>query len=712
MEDRGFVQAVKLVEKGVFGSQINMAPLCSEEIKVRTFPIENTSTDRVQESLVVRDLLLVLQGCEGVYIRYNNSYRTESLMGPDYKVVKMMNVTFKSFSKRLIKVGSIYVKLNKFQEWCMDDKYGRVMHRLGHVIRQFLCEKYLECVKELEVRYYHDARFSIRDMETTLEEHIIYKLKLLDELVEWVYAELRRRSEMDRMEMNFQNFMNDLKEDKDDQIVLTDTRVSLYVKGGVVIEKLQLMMEEHYGDVRYIKFLNTIHDSLSDVYGKMFVRWMSQGDLIDMYDEFLVSDTLNHSRNQVNSINGERLWETRFVIRKDGLLPQFMDKDLQYKILMTGKLWDLYKTCCDLTLENNWSTYGENEHHGLPDGTELKVFVNKWYQRANQICYQMLVEGYNIPKVLYKLHSIYLYFGNSAFLRKFVHPNLIELTRSTNDNVLQKLRRSFENSCTTSDSFFQLISIRFDSLSFFDFVLQFLQQPDPSISNVFEAHNFQQLRNLLLNQDSSKQQTDANLQHSSSVFFLQLDTMLPYPLSIVITRPILLQYQLLNRYLTILHYHAKLLEDTWFELSKKSHSSIIPQSRDAISHQTLRCARILLNRMTNLLSKLIKTLSSPLSVQITFSKDSHSINQLCAAIQNHVSTVISSANLSSPHVILLHRHILNTIYHYVRYIASWRSAHSSSTTSPSSITSCWSKRRLLLARYYALWRSYEAAFTG
>ena len=183
MEDRGVCESVVLVERGAYGCRVNAAPLCSEEIKVRTYPIEKTSNERVQESLVVRDLLLVLQGYEGVYIRYNNSYRREALVGPEYKVVKMMNVTFKSFSKKLIKVGSTFIRLDKFQQWCMEEKYGRLMHRLGHEVRQFLYEDYLGCIKELEKRFMQDTRFSIRDVEMVLEERYIYKFRLLDELV-------------------------------------------------------------------------------------------------------------------------------------------------------------------------------------------------------------------------------------------------------------------------------------------------------------------------------------------------------------------------------------------------------------------------------------------------------------------------------------------------------------------------------------------------
>ncbi|PAK97897.1 hypothetical protein B8W96_12405, partial [Lentilactobacillus parakefiri] len=59
-----------------------------------------------------------------------------------------------------------------------------------------------------------------------LEEEYVYKFKLLDRLVDEVVGSVKYRSEMDRVQMDFDNFMEDLKRDTNSEIdlrVLYDT---------------------------------------------------------------------------------------------------------------------------------------------------------------------------------------------------------------------------------------------------------------------------------------------------------------------------------------------------------------------------------------------------------------------------------------------------------------------------------------------------------
>lgn len=752
MEDRGVVESVFLLNDkvGPFGRRVNPAPLCSEEIKVRTYPIEKTSNDRVQESLVVRDLLLVLQGYEGVYIRYNSSYRRDSMTGPEYKVVKMMNVTFKSFSKKLIKIGSIFVKLDKFQQWCCDERYGRVMHRLGHEVRIFLYENYLSCIKELEIRFQQDVKFSIRDLEMVLEDGFIYKFRLLDQIVDRIMDSTRERSEMDRVQMDFNNFMDDLRRDTNDELdlrVLYDTRVSLFVKGGSLIIIVQQIMEQEQGDIRHVEFLSLICDSLNRVYGQMFVEWMQEGKLNDYHEEFLISDTVADVDKEklANTIDNERLWDTRFVIRKDGLLPQFRDKELQQKILMTGKIWNLIAICCGNTAlkPRSWGTSVTNID--ITNMTFLKGYVNECYQQANEKCLKMYYEGYHMDKFLNLIHDQSYVHGviDQLWNTKFLSKTLFELTRSPTESTLHKIQRHFDDilkEISVEDTYRHMIlskltSVKIDTCPFYETLRQFIDEQETGLLN---ADNFQQLKGMLVAEEQNHTSQGSNeldegrkskkkKNATPTAMYVQFETSIPYPLNIIWTKPVMVQYQMIQRLLLILSYHERLLEDTWFEISKnkhwrrnssqqseyETHGMIFEDNNDDdddgvryfyVRGQCIRLARILHFQMRSMVkSKRNQVTSAAAAATAVAATGTHPMQedllQIQQHVQDHVTNIVSLSGLTSLPQIELQEATLHVIHSFIRFVASWRRTSDDELSGSSG----WITRMDTLRQYVSVW---------
>lgn len=748
MEDRGVHERVYVLSEGsgVFGCRVNSGPLCSEEIKIKTYPIDKTSSERVQESLVVRDLLLVLQGYEGVYIRYNNSYSREMLVGPEYKVVKMMNVAFKSFSKKLIKIGSIYVKLEKFGQWCGEDRYGSVMHRLGYEVRRFLHEDYLSCVKELERRFQEDVLFSIRDLEMALEEEYVYKFKLLDRLVDEVVGSVKYRSEMDRVQMDFDNFMEDLKRDTNSEIdlrVLYDTRVSLYVKGGSLLLILQRMMEQEQGDSRHVKFLLALCEPLYEVYSKMFIQWMEHGQLADIHDEFLISDTVADVDDEKLSymLDNERLWDTRYIIRKDGLLPQLQDKELLQKILMTGKIWSLIRVCCGTTgTTTTTSTSANTKNNGgvssggsitgniFTNTTLLRAYVNDWYQRANDECVRMFYEGYHMDKFMQLVHDQSYVHGvlDQIWSSKFLAKSLFELTRSPNEATVVKIQRHFSDvvrEVKVEDSYksmlLQLTSLKLDTNPFFQTLRQFI---DDQESQLLNADNFQQLKVMLVGNQGEgvgvgeEPQFGRTKKKKNSVpaaMYVQFDTSIPYPLNIIWTKPVMVQYQMIHRLIFILSYHERLLEDTWFEISKNDYwrrngmYSVPPQENNMLKVQCIRLARVLHFQMRSMVKEKRRQVTTaaaaaaaaggaaaaaskinagPAAAAVAPATRERDLLTLQHTVQDHVTNIVSIAGLTSIHHIETQEATLHLIHSFIRFVASWRRSKRPASTNSNANT--------------------------
>ncbi|CDO91925.1 unnamed protein product [Kluyveromyces dobzhanskii CBS 2104] len=757
MEVRDVVESVHLVGENVgpFGRRVNAAPLCSEEIKVKAYPIEKTSSERVQESLVVRDLLLVLQGYEGVYIRYNSSYRPDSMAGPEYKVVKMMNVTFKSFSKKLIKIGSIFVKLNKFQQWCCDERYGRIMHRLGHEIRRFLYEDYLTCVKELEVRFKQDVRFSIRDLEMILVDGFIYKFRLLDQIVDRILNSMRERSDMDRVQMDFDNFMEDLRQDTNDELdlrVLYDTRVSLYVKGGSLISIVQEKMEQEQGDERHTEFLSLVLDSLNSVYSIMFDEWMQEGKLDDFHEEFLISDTVSDVDEEklAKMLDNERLWDTRFVIRKDGLLPQFRDKELQQKILMTGKIWNLILVCCGSSaVKTVASGKSDSRNVDITNDTFLKGYVNECYQQANAVCIKMLYEGYHMDQFMSIIHDQSYVHGviDQLWNSKFLSKSLFELTRTPTETMLNKLQRHFEDilkEVHVTDNYqkmllMQLTSVRVETVPFYETLRQFIDEQETGLLN---ADNFQQLKRMLVSEEQNHE-TRRKKNSTPTAMYVQFETSIPYPLNIIWTKPVMVQYQMVQRLILILAYHERLLEDTWFEISKNEYwkggftsryrkdehemttsEKQLHEDDDDDTYlrtQCIRLARVLHFQMRSMVKEKRNQVTSAAAESAAntsgatntstssnnhhpYSRLPHDLLNVQQTVQDHVTNVVSVAGLTSLPHIELQEATLDVIHSFIRYVASWRRYDPTKGQQASNTaTSLWGTRMDTLKQYVSVW---------
>lgn len=709
MESKNIPDVVKLDEKHDTGGYttrlVNYQPISHTELKVKSYPLDQIKEQRVQEALVVRDLLNVLMGLEGVYIRYNNSYdpnrrSAEDLRGPDYKIAKNMDLSLKSFAKRIVKLGKMYSVLTDFSEWYNQPVYGSILHKLCQEIRRFLTDVYLRWLVEgVEYEYKNNVQFSIRDIEQVLNQECIYKTQLLYELVQDICREMARRAMMDRNAVDFDNFIHDLKMDEEPTeyvngagsngvLLMADSRVCPYAKGGVVLQIVQNHLRQNWGNQNNVTFLRHIFQSISNQYCTMLQKWLLNGDLEDPYDEFMITDTVKkfNAEPMVNSLNSERLWDTQYVIRKDGLMEQFLDKKVQFKILMTGKLLNVIKASCDVQSLASVLPLDIRPLQEIPKGTQLALYLDAHYKRANQLTWTLLYDGYNLPHILRELQRNFLLFNNANFFKNFLTKGIVELTKMRTDSVQIKLQRLFSQfqRCDEQGAeniILPLMNLQLDKNSFYSLIEQFSSENTTTSDNseLLQARNFDNLRDMLMRDLGFGSADERSNDVRYSIHHIQFEILMPFPLNVLISRPYIVQYQLIQRYLLLLHYYNRILEDTWFELNKNKiwrHPGFAPD----VARWIRRC-RIVHNHMSQFMKVILEftTLdvihseSRILEQYINNTNASSFEFSTCQMhIQDFLTNIMSHSLLTNGSLVRLLLQTMEIVHKYCKFVTSLR----------------------------------------
>lgn len=697
----------------LLGKLVNCQPLSSTHPKLKSYPLNELSSPnqgRIQESLVVHDLLNVLVGLEGAYIRYNNKYDPYGDAVPEFKIAKVMDPSLKSFAKRVAKLGKNYIVLSKAAERWSDPLYGVVLQRLGFEIRQFLRLTYLQFIVErLEKDFKEKMNFSIRELEQVLNDAEITKqLELLYAIYERIDKENKARQNMDRMQEDFNNFINDLKDQgelRNGTILATDTRVLPVAKGGVILTILQDMVQENLGDRSSVTFLKSLLNNVAEYYCEMLCKWLSQGELDDPYDEFMIVDTMKHVNDIAGRVRyGDRIWDTQYVIRKDGLLNEFKlqnHEDLLFKILTVGKLWNVIRTSLEVVkLQRPHYTNEEAQTFSdLTEGTNLALLINKWYRAANEACLNMYMNGYQLVSFLIKLQTHYFGYNNSNGITRFLHKNIVELTRrhKNNGNEENKLQRNFDIerkfwAFSPDDLAVQLMNLQLDKQSFEEMILQYAMRDhengeqliDQTVSSeddgerLLKAHNFQNLKDILLRELQPSQNEGDNFKTAySNIHHLTFEMIVPYPLSIIVTRTCIVQYQIISRYLNLLQYYNMLLDDTWVEINKNKIWTYRGFS-DTICIKIIKRCRIIHNQMNQFVKLVLEyftqdVVEKEMSAVISASNSNHRkiyIADLQTLLQEGLTNIMTNCCLSQ--LIEIQLQIFEIIHKFCKFITSLR----------------------------------------
>ncbi|KAL3847372.1 hypothetical protein ACJMK2_018287 [Sinanodonta woodiana] len=258
---------------------------------------ENTSFE-IPESELLKDLVYAFQGIEGKWIRFDASkdgYRIDSQVGIPKAIRQMVS--------KLSENGWLYNKIRNYVESRSADKtFGLVGQSFCAALHQELTEYYrLIAVLEAQLQQEQDQGISETSGGLTLRR-----------LVVWTFDPLSRLKT---------------------QAALVD--VCKGKKGGSLASTIYSYMQ--HGDPYIRNLIKHILTMVSQPIYATLLRWIYDGELEDVHDEFFVAAD--------PTVKNDRLWHDKYSLRKS-MIPSFINMDQARKILKTGKSINYLRQVC------------------------------------------------------------------------------------------------------------------------------------------------------------------------------------------------------------------------------------------------------------------------------------------------------------------------------------------------------------------------------
>lgn len=563
---------------------------------VRAHPLSSIPDLKTQQGLIIQDLLFALLGYEGSYIRYSEKYDPQQqehrLQGPDFKIAKHLDMSLKGVTKKLVRYGKYYAGLIGFVEVYNQPEFGKVAQRLCHEIQRF-CQEYYELVVAIEHQYRSSGLFNLNILESTVDQRAGQITHLYDIASEIHQETLRRQSTPD---LDFSNFIESIQNDFGTIDYLVDTNKFRVCKGGLILMTVQSRIAAYKGDSVLLEFLTGLFNAIGEDYVAMLNKWLMEGVVDDPFDEFVIRK--NNLSDLLLVSSEEKYWEDLFLVRIDGLIDQFKSKEIQQKLILTGKFLKIFQKLTGLENFDNLREVLVPIESLYTHNFELKI--DQFYQRASKLLLKLLLEGFNLNGLLSDLQVSYL-LCNGSYINDFLDVSFTELRRNKYNVLTNRLERNYAKAQPPS-SFQKVLAV--DTASFYDLAKEIINVKSFDAETALKSSSatFTALLNKALerNESSGSDTDDADKFAAASI---TLDFTPPFPLSLVLTENLMFQYRLIFRLQVLARFLTKFLGVTWGEMT---HSSVwkYPKHQPRTKKWILR-ARILHHRMNDFVNELL-----------------------------------------------------------------------------------------------------------
>ncbi|GEQ69290.1 hypothetical protein JCM33374_g2961 [Metschnikowia sp. JCM 33374] len=580
---------------------------------IKPFSLNEIRDVPTQQALVVKDLLFALLGCEGHYVRYSERYQgsllRDRIRGPDFKVAAPLDISIKTVAKKLLRYGKYYLGLQNFAQIYDMPHFGRVNQRLCHEICRNLAQ-FRQLVLTFETAFHQNSFFSLSAMDNDIQNTCGDTMKHLYEISCAVHAETEERNprfvtattvssaisgDFAGRDPKFDIFLDSIRSDiSHGANVSSDPNAFDVCKGGPVLRIVESRIAQFEGDMKASAFLSSLFEAISVDYVALLNSWLAEGEVDDVFQEFLVKK--NDLPKNIFYSNVERYWEELYVIKIDGLIDRFLDKDIQEKVLATGKFLNIFKRCIGSAslhdFPENISTVACPDKITSLCAQDLHFKILQFYDRANNLVLKLLFRGYHFEHMLTCLHETYL-LCESAKTDRFFDKTLHEMSKnktsvstvtltdtfndvfalgevnyrnqdvqnghSTTHTKIANLLRTFQKFSIDSNNFYDLseeiISIRaFDAAK--------TVTGDEQASSAIKKLVSQSLKRPTV-VSSSGHSTRSDSDRDSVIAAVNIDCELPFPINLMISENFIFEFQLIFKLQMILKYSGKLIDASW-----------------------------------------------------------------------------------------------------------------------------------------------------
>ncbi|OWB57683.1 hypothetical protein B5S28_g3648 [[Candida] boidinii] len=671
--------------------------------KPKKYPIESMSDPREQEAAIMFDLMSVLLGFEGFYIRYSEAFDpedlTEKLTGPDFKLHKFLDSSLKDITRRILGYGKKCFALRSFVEMYDNTVYGKLIGALCYEIDNLLKE-YQILIARIQRQFKDNSNYSLSKLEQELKTGISTQFDHLYYITQKIKEENEKRTDFETLEqMNFQSIIKSIKHDLvntgglDD--IFSNSESSRFVKGGMVLNLIDILIDENEGNGSSYHYLLELHNSVASSFVEMLNLWLENGILQDPFDEFMIRETVDMNLNS----KSEQFWTEKFTIRSEGALKQFASSEMQYKILLTGKYLNLLKEC-GIDMEVYGTELDKIKTLYDPD---LYIKIDQAYGRANKYIVELLFQGYNIKEFILGLNKYFL-LTNNHNMNDFLNHTIHDFKRPRNMVSLTGLTKQFDISYSADDSLkmsplhetirliFKLINVKVEKDSYINELMVIINSRITDAQEVFESGDLNSLKKII-NSAVSANVNSSSSNGSSSVVLngnkidgyaiqrFTFDIEIPFPLNLILTRTFVAEYQIIFRNLMFIRYIEKSMEISWKEIGYQKFWTYRFSSKKL--RRWIKNCRVLHSRM----SDFIRVLSYYINFQVIDSNriklekilDKFSrgegeceLRELFEVLKSFSNTILHNSLLTKVNVLAILYHLLCTVVLFHNFIMSLR----------------------------------------
>ncbi|XP_055347474.1 gamma-tubulin complex component 2-like isoform X2 [Paramacrobiotus metropolitanus] len=348
----------------------------------------------VQESIVVRELLLVLEGYQGIYITTPPLQNEDTTR--DFNVDSSLDLALKHTVEELIPCASMYSTLAQFVDSAGDPKMGMTVRAFAHAIRQFLRD-YKSFMVELD-DVFRDGQLTIQRLHSQMMP-LFPALEMMAGIVQTVTeGKLRGGALLSALH---------------DRVVRFSPKKE--------IEQLVL----HVVTATAVPFL------------RMLSKWIYEGVVEDPHREFMVciyNVEIKRSKQQsdkgnVNTgIHTCAYWENRYKLVQT-MVPDFMEEYTE-KIVLCGKYLNIIRQCGEEISVADASPLAYNR-----DPRHLQMLVDDAFTMASGRLLTLMMESEDLITRLRSVKHFFL-LDHDDFIAEFLSFAAHELTLPLSGQVV------------------------------------------------------------------------------------------------------------------------------------------------------------------------------------------------------------------------------------------------------------------------------------
>ncbi|OJD14777.1 hypothetical protein AJ78_04899 [Emergomyces pasteurianus Ep9510] len=509
-----------------------------------------------QEAAILEDLLFVFMGYEGQYIHFDNSYNpseeTDRLIGPSFQLEPGLEPSLKDLTLSMLKMATHYSAMEAFVEVQSRAEFGAVNHALCAAIRKLL-KDYLILIAQLENQLLNNRNFTLH----VLHLHIMPTSQSMAQLYALGQELLKKNSllvqESDESVDDFDDVENLLEQLREGgELAPGSMSCKRLCKGGNVLGVLTQRLATFSGDPTTGTLLQTLLREASRPYMTMLNEWLHQGAINDPHAEFLIKEQKGIKRDKLEEDYTDEYWEKRYTIRDSEVPPQL--DTVRDKVLLAGKYLNVVRECGGVDISK--------EIRDVPptfDDPRFLENVNSAYAYANASLLNLLLTKNSLTTRFRSLKH-YFFLDRSDFFSYFLELGASELrkpAKNVNEGKLQSLLDLVlrqPGSIAAQDPFKEDVKVRMNYIGLTKWLMRVV-----SVSGIDQDNPDGGLERY---QTPAPQVAD---EEKDIIGFdaLELDYMVPFPLSLVISRKTVLRYQLMFRYILSLRHLETLLGASW-----------------------------------------------------------------------------------------------------------------------------------------------------